>query len=95
VATDLTLVILDRGTRAVVCSRWLGGNGTLEVVQRTLRAGPNFSTRGLDCWTKLTSQDLEQVATASCFQGGTPTEIATLAELFPSERFTWMLVRDY
>ncbi len=94
-ATDLSILIFDPQLGAVVCDRWLGGNSTLEAARGILARGPSCLEPGLECWTNVLPNEVEQVADSSYEGGGTPAEIAALAERFPARRYAWMLLRDY
>jgi hypothetical protein len=95
VATDLSLVILDPVTGAVVSARWLGGNRTLEAAQEILARAPTTPSRGLECWVSVTPDEVARIAEARYADGGTSAEVALLSERFPIARHAWMIIRDF
>jgi len=95
VASDLSLLILDPATAAVVCERWLGRNATHDSALNVLDRAPTSAQTGLDCWSPVTPEEVRRVAEHSYADGATPEEIERVAARFPAGRFVWTLVRDY
>ncbi len=91
---DIRLLILDPESAAVVCERWLGGCSTMERAEEILGRPPRQAMIGLESWSGFAPDDVRRIAEASYLEGGTPSEIAILSELFPAPRYVWTLVVD-
>ncbi|WP_437976474.1 hypothetical protein WMF11_03980 [Sorangium sp. So ce295] len=93
--TDLDLLIVDPDSAAVVCSRSLGGNLTLERARQVLGREPGTRMPGLEAWSGVSPDELRQISSASYAHGADPAEIDVIAQRFPSSRYLWILVRDF
>lgn len=94
-SSDLSLLILDPATAAVVCERWLGRNATYSSALDVLDRAPTSAKVGLDCWSPVTPEEVRRVAAHSYADGATPEEVERAAKRFPPQRYAWTLVRDY
>jgi hypothetical protein len=94
-ATDLSLLVFDPDSGAIVYARWLGGNGTLASARDTLARPPTVAQAGLECWTNVLPDEAREIARASYSDGGTPDEVMLLSARFPAHQYRWMIVRDF
>jgi len=95
VASDVTLYVADPSTGAMVVARWLGMSLTIDRVRSTLARPPDHSERGSECWGRLSASEALAIADASYADGPSPEEISKLAELFPSDKYWWIIHHDY
>lgn len=94
-ASDVSLLILDPATAAVVCQHWLGGRGTLAAALDVLARAPQAPRSGLECWSPVTSDEVRRITAAGYGDGATAEEVERLALRFPAGNYVWMLARDF
>ena len=88
-SSDITLLIFNPQTGAMVRSRWLGGNGTRDRV-RELCSSPLTSPDGSESWD-TTPAVVRKIAEASYHDGATPDEIDQLTQRYPCPPHWWMI----
>jgi hypothetical protein len=93
-ASDVWFIVARPEDGAVVCTRWVGGNGTAERAREVLGRPPDETKLGEESWA-LAPGEAAAIAEAHYGGGIDPVAVASLAAEWPEERFWWALYRNY
>lgn len=94
-ASDISFLIFDPRSGAMVRRRWLGMGGTRNKAREVLGDATTKIARGHDCWSSVAPADVARIAEARYVGGAEPAEVEALARRYPPPDYWWLIDHDY
>lgn len=94
-SSDVSLIIADNDTGAVVASHWIGGNAVVEKIFDVLQRDPDFTDTGFESWGQILPKEIRAINEARYSDGPDQDKINELISAFPCSEYMWCIIRDY
>ena len=93
-ASDVSLLVIDELSGAVLASRWIGMGGTIELARRVLDRDPDHREGGFETWA-VSAHEVARIAAGRYAGGLDQAELAALVERLDRRACLWILEHDF
>lgn len=93
-ASDVSLLVIDELSGAVVASRWIGMSETIRLAREVLDRDPDHCEAGFETWA-VSPEEVARIATGTYAGGLDGAELAALVERLEGRACLWILEHDF
>jgi hypothetical protein len=94
VASDVSLLVIDELSGAVLASRWIGMSGTIQLAREVLGRDPDHREGGFETWA-VSSEEAARIMAGRYAGGLDEAELKALVERLDERACLWILEHDF